>query len=46
MLARELPPSKHKLVVAWIEIHREGLLVDGELAANGRKPVPIRGLDQ
>jgi hypothetical protein len=45
-LAGELPPSKHKLVVAWIEIHQEDLLADWELAVNGRKPFPIRGLDQ
>jgi len=36
---------KHKLVVAWIEIHQEDLLADWQLAVNGRKPFPIRGLD-
>jgi hypothetical protein len=46
VLAGELPPSKHRLVVAWIEIHREDLLADWELAANGRNPFPIKGLDQ
>jgi hypothetical protein len=45
-LAGELPPSKHKLVVAWIEIHREDLMADWELAANGRAPFTIKGLDQ
>lgn len=36
-----------KLVDAWIEIHQEDLLlVDWELAVNGKKPFPIRGLDQ
>lgn len=34
------------VVVAWIEIHREDLGADWQLAANGRKPFPIRGLDQ
>ena len=46
VLAGELPPSKHKLVVAWIEIHKEELLADWSLASSGRKPFPIRGLDQ
>ena len=46
LLAGELPPRKHKLVVAWIEIHQEDLLADWELAVNGRTPFQIRGLDQ
>ncbi|MDD5673267.1 MAG: DUF4160 domain-containing protein [Chitinivibrionales bacterium] len=46
ILAGELPPNKHKLVVAWIEIHKEDLLVDWELAVHGKKPFPIKGLDQ
>lgn len=41
-----LPPKKHKLVIAWIEIHKEDLMADWELAVNGRTPMPIRGLDQ
>ena len=45
-LAGELPPGKHKLVVAWIEIHREDLLADWNLAVNGKTPFPIKGLDQ
>ena len=46
VLVGELPSNKHKLVVAWIEIHRDDLLADWELAVNGRKPFPIKGLDQ
>ena len=46
LLAGELPPNKHKLVVAWIEIHHEDLLADWNLAVNGNKPFPITGLDQ
>jgi len=46
LLAGELPRKKHKLIVAWIEIHHEDLLADWELAVNGKKPFPIRGLDQ
>lgn len=28
------------------EIHHEDLLADWNLAANGKKPFPIKGLDQ
>jgi tetratricopeptide (TPR) repeat protein len=38
LLAGELPPNKHKLVVAWIEIHHEDLLADWNLSVNGNKP--------
>jgi len=44
VLAGELPPNKHKLIVAWIEIHHEDLLADWDLAVNGQKPFPIKGL--
>ena len=46
VLAGNLPLKKHKLVVAWIEIHQDDLLADWELVVNGKKPFPIRGLDQ
>jgi hypothetical protein len=46
VLAGALPPNKHKLVAAWIEIHKEDLAADWALAVEGRKPFPIRGLDQ
>ena len=46
VLAGELAPNKHKLVVAWIEIHQDDLLADWNLAVNGQKPFPIKGLDQ
>jgi hypothetical protein len=46
ILAGELPPNKHKLVVAWIEIHQEDLIANWNLAVNGKKPFPIKGLDQ
>ena len=46
LLTGELPQNKHKLVVAWIEIHRDDLLADWQLAATGKKPFPIKGLDQ
>ncbi len=34
-LAGEIPASKVKLVQAWMEIHREALLADWELAVSG-----------
>jgi hypothetical protein len=46
LLAGELPSNKHKLVVAWIEIHQEDLIADWSLAVNGKKPFSIKGLDQ
>lgn len=46
LLAGQLPPNKNKLVVAWIEIHKENLIADWDLAVNGKKPFPIKGLDQ
>ncbi|MEI8345845.1 MAG: DUF4160 domain-containing protein [Pseudomonadota bacterium] len=46
VLAGNLPPNKHKLVVAWMEIHKEDLLADWELATQGKKVFTIKGLDQ
>jgi len=46
VLAGKIPSNKHKLVIAWIEIHREELLADWELAVNGQNPFKIKGLDQ
>lgn len=46
LLTGKLPPGKHKLVVAWIEIHQDDLLANWQLAVNGRKPFSIKGLDQ
>ena len=46
LLAGEFPPNKQKLVVAWIEIHKEDLLADWNLAVNGKKPVTIQLVDE
>ena len=35
VLEGEIPNNKLKLVLAWIEIHRDELLADWELAING-----------
>ena len=36
--------EKTKLVQAWIEIHREALMADWELAVNGEAPFRIEPL--
>ncbi len=36
-LAGELPRSKERLVVAWIELHRDELLADWNLAIQGEE---------
>jgi hypothetical protein len=46
LLAGRLPHNKNKLVVAWIEIHKEDLQADWSLAVEGKKLFPIKGLDQ
>jgi hypothetical protein len=46
LLAGKIPISKQKLVIAWIEIHKEDLLADWELAVDGKIPFKIKGLDQ
>lgn len=46
LLSGSLPPNKHKLVVAWIEIHKDDLAADWALAVNGKQPFKIKGLDQ
>jgi hypothetical protein len=35
VLEGELPPAKLKLVLAWVEIHRDDLLADWTLASRG-----------
>ena len=44
VLDGEIPPAKMKLVQAWLEIHREDLMADWELAVSGQKPFPIEPL--
>jgi len=36
VLEGELPPAKLKLVLAWVEIHRDDLLADWTLASRGQ----------
>jgi hypothetical protein len=45
LLAGEIPRAKSRLVEAWIEIHREDLLADWQLAVSGQplhKIEPLR----
>ena len=46
LLAGKLDNKKEKLVVAWIEIHKDDLMADWQLAVNGKVPFKIKGLDQ
>ncbi len=46
LLAGSILPQKQKLVLAWIEIHKDDLIADWELAVNGKTPFKIKGLDQ
>jgi len=40
----KLPPGKLRLVQAWVEIHREELAADWELASKGQMPFRIKPL--
>ncbi|HEY4232183.1 MAG TPA: DUF4160 domain-containing protein [Lacipirellulaceae bacterium] len=44
VLEGDLPPGKIKLVLAWIEIHRDELLADWQLAVSGQQPFKIEPL--
>ena len=44
VLDGHLPPKQLKMVQVWIEIHKEDLLIDWELAVNGEKPFRIAPL--
>ncbi|NOR69070.1 MAG: DUF4160 domain-containing protein [Methylomarinum sp.] len=44
ILAGELPVKKLRLVIAWIEIHREELLADWDIAQSGEEPFRIEPL--
>jgi len=44
MLSGNLPNRQVRLVQAWIEIHREELVADWDLAVNGEAPFQIAPL--
>jgi hypothetical protein len=39
-----LPSKQTKLVLAWVEIHKDELQADWELASKGELPFPIEPL--
>ena len=43
-LEGELPSAKMRLLVAWIEIHKDELMADWELAVSGQQPYKIEPL--
>lgn len=45
LLDGRIPPAKQKLVVAWIEIHRDELIADWNLAVAGQTVFRIKGLE-
>lgn len=44
VLAGDFPSKQLKMVQAWIEIHKDELLADWELALAGEQPYPIAPL--
>ena len=44
ILAGTLPPRQLKLLQAWIEIHKDELYADWELAVSGEEPFRIEPL--
>jgi len=44
LLEGQIPPTKMRLVLAWIEIHRDELLADWELVVSGQPPYKIEPL--
>lgn len=45
VLEGSLPGKQMRLLLAWIEIHRDELTADWQLAVNGRKVFRIKPLD-
>ncbi len=41
ILDGKLPPNKLKLLLAWMEIHKDELIADWDLAVNGQEPYKI-----
>ncbi len=44
ILEGDFPQNRSKLLVAWIEIHRDELMADWNLAVNGEEPFKIEPL--
>jgi hypothetical protein len=41
LLDGRLPPAKMRLLSAWIEIHKDELIADWQLAVSGQQPYKI-----
>ena len=46
LLAGNMDKRKQKLIIAWIEIHKEDLIANWALAVDGKSLFKIKGLDQ
>lgn len=44
VLEGRLPPAKMRLLLAWIEIHKDELTADWQLAVSGQQPYKIEPL--
>jgi Domain of unknown function (DUF4160) len=44
VLEGDIPSNKMKLLQAWIELHRDELMADWQLAVNGQNPFKIAPL--
>ena len=44
LIEGDMPNNKRKLIDAWIEIHKDDLMADWELAINGDQPFKIEPL--
>ena len=44
LLDGSLPPGKLRMVLAWLEIHKDDLMADWDLAASGQQPFRIEPL--
>jgi hypothetical protein len=44
MIEGDLPKKQQKLVTAWMEIHKDELIADWELAVSGEAPYKIEPL--
>jgi len=45
LLSGFIPPAKQKFIDAWVELHRDELMVNWKLCREGEEPVRIRGLE-
>lgn len=44
ILEGEFPPGKLRMLLAWVEIHRDELMADWQIAVSGEQPFKIEPL--